>query len=182
MTNAFLVMVGESRRFDMSLSDERYGGASEFDVAAAKPRPRRIEHLSSPLLRRLALLSACVFAAAAVHLLAGPGGVQSADPDLARLLKGMAIIKTVFLILAGSAIWWRLGSPIGSALAAGYIFSAAIAAAGAALVWSVTGLAFAPFLFDGGLLAFLIFALRDGNGPWIPALTRTRPHRHDPNA
>ncbi len=165
----------------MSLSDGRYG-ASEFEATlpAAEPRPARA--VSSPaLLRRLALLGACAFAAGAVFLLAGPSGVQSVDPDLAKLLKGMAIIKTALLSLAGSAIWWRLGSPIGSGLAAGYILSATMAATGAALVWSLTGLALAPFLFDGGLLAFLILTLRDDSDPWLRALTR-RSRRVDPNA
>jgi hypothetical protein len=183
MTDAFLGMVGENRRFEMALSDGRYGGASEFEAAlpAAEPRPARAA-LTTALLRRLALLLSCALASVAVLLLAEPSGVQSADPDLARLLKGMAIIKTALLVLAGSAIWWRLGWPIGSGLAAGYILSATVAAAGAALVWSLTGLAFAPFLFDGGLLAFLILSLRDDNGPWLRALARMRSRRVDPNA
>jgi hypothetical protein len=177
-------MVEKSRRIDMSLSDRRYGGASEFEAAlpAAEPRPARAVRLPPVLVRRLALLGACAFAAAVVLLLAGPGGAQTADPDLAKLLKGMAIIKTALLILVGSAIWWRLGSPTGSGLAAGYILSATMAAAGAALVWSLTGLALAPFLFDGGLLAFLVLTLRDDNGPWIRALTRKRSRRIDPDA
>jgi len=124
--------------------------------------------LGRPLALRLAFLAACAFAACAVAFLAG-GGRESADPDLDKLLKAMAIIKTVILVFAGAAIWWRLGSAIAPALAAGYIVFTAAAAAGAALVWNNAFLGLAPFLFDGGLLAFLILTLRDDNGPWLRA-------------
>ncbi len=167
----------------MSLLEERYGGAGAFETAtsAAAPRHTRPIQAGSALFRRLGFLAACALAGGAVFLLAGHGGARSADPDLATLLKGMAIIKTAILSVAGAAIWWRLGSPIGTGLAAGYSLSAALAVAGAALVWTLTGLAFAPFLFDGGLLAFLVLALRDDNGPWICALTRGRAQKQDPN-
>ena len=49
--------------------------------------------------------------------------------------------------------------------------------AGAALVWNMAGLGFAPFLFDGGLLGFLILALRHDNGIWLRALTQARSRR-----
>ena len=127
----------------------------------------------------LPFLGACAFAAAAATSYGGTGGIQSADPDLAKLLKGMAIIKTVILLAGGTAIWWRLGSPIRPIFAAGYIIFGAAGIAGAALVWNMAGLAVAPFLFDGGLLGFLILALRDDNGPWLRALTRAKSRRSE---
>ena len=165
----------------MSLSERQYGRAPGFESGRpdAEPTASDRDHLKGALRLRLAFLGACALAAAAAILYAGTGGIQSVDPDLAKLLKGMAIIKTVILLAAGAAIWWRLGSPIRRAFAAGYIIFGAAGIAGAALVWNMAGLGLAPFLFDGGLLGFLILALRDDNGPWLRALTRARSRRSE---
>lgn len=163
----------------MFLSDEQCRQAS-FESArrAAELPSARSDDLEKPLPLRLMFVAVCAFAAAAASYFAS-GSVQSADPDLARLLKGMAIIKTVILLAVGAAIWWRLGTPLRPGLAAGYMLFGAIGVAGAALVWNMAGLGLAPFLFDGGLLGFLILALRDDNGPWVRALTRGRSRRSD---
>ena len=164
----------------MSLSERQYGKAPGFESRPnAKPMASDRDDLKSALRVRLAFLGACALAAVAATLYAGTGGVQSADPDLAKLLKGMAIIKTLILLAVGALIWWRLGSPIRPTFSAGYIIFGAIGVAGAALVWNMTGLGLAPFLFDGGLLGFLILALRDDNGPWLRALTRARSRRSE---
>ncbi len=161
----------------MSLSDRRYGNAGAA-FQSVDPRVVPAGHLDNPFLLRMAFLAACALAAAAAVYSAGTDVAQSADPDLDKLLRGMAIIKSVILLFGGAAIWWRLGSAIRPSIAAGYIFCAAIATGGAALVWNIAHLAIAPFLFDGGLLAFLILALRDDNGPWLRSLTRARARRN----
>ncbi len=165
----------------MSLSERRYGNDPGFEGARpdAEQTASDRDHLQSALRLRFAFLGACALASVAATLYAGRGGVQIGDPDLAKLLKGMAIIKTIILLAAGAAIWWRLGSPIRPAFAAGYIIFGALGVAGAALVWNMAGLGLAPFLFDGGLLGFLILALRDDNGPWLRALTRARSRRSE---
>ena len=155
----------------MSLSERQYGNAAR--VAA-----RTVFFRSNLLRLRLIFIAACVLAAAAVYF-AGPRSAGSTDPDLARLLRGMAIIKTGILLAAGAAIWWRLGSAIRPAIAAGYIFACAAGVAGAALVWNMAGLQFAPFLFDGGLLGFLVLTLRDDSGPWLRGLTRAGSRRSE---
>ncbi len=165
----------------MSLSERRYRTAS--GLGSARPgverKASRLDRLQKVLPLRLTLLAVCSFAAAAAIYFAGRGGIQSADPDLAKLLKGMAIIKTAILLAVGALIWWRLGSAIRPSFAAGYIIFVAIGVAGATLVWNMAGLGLAPFLFDGGLLGFLILALRDDNGPWLRALTRARSRRSE---
>jgi hypothetical protein len=166
----------------MSSPEARYGGASDFQNATpgAAPLQACAVNARRVAFRRLALLLACGGATGAVLLLGG-GGVRSADPDLETLLKGMAIIKSAILSAAAAAVWWRLGSSVGSGLVAGYIVSVALAACGAALVWTMTGLAFAPFLFDGGLLLFLVLALRDDGGPRFRALFRAATQSRDTN-
>jgi hypothetical protein len=88
-------------------------------------------------------------------------------------MAGMAIILL--------ASWRRhpveagMGHPPG--FGAGSIIFGATGMAGATLVWNMAGLGFAPFLFDGGLLGFLILALRDDNGIWLRALTQARSRR-----
>ncbi len=164
----------------MSLSEPQFRKATGFEGAGpvTKPEPSYLHDLQRPLSMRLAFLAICAAAAAATLYFAGGRG-QSADPDLAKLLTGMAIIKTAILLAVGAAIWWRLGLTIRPSYAASYMFFGAIGVAGAALVWNMAGLALAPFLFDGGLLGFLILALRDDNGPWLHALTRARSRRSD---
>jgi hypothetical protein len=165
----------------MSLSERRYGNAPGLQRVrpAAEPTASYPGYLQNSVFLRMAFLGACALAAGAATYFAGTDSVQSADPDLARLLKGMAIIKTVILLAVGAAIWWRLGLSIRPAFAAGYIIFGATGIAGAALVWNMAGLGLAPFLFDGGLLGFLILALRDDNGPWLRALTRARSRRSE---
>ena len=165
----------------MSLSEPQYGNAP--GLGSTRPgverNASRLDRHQKTLPLRLTLLAVCAFAAAAAIYFAGTGGVQSADPDLARLLRGMAIIKTAILLAVGAAIWWRLGSAIRPAFAAGYIIFGALGVAGATLVWNMAGLAVAPFLFDGALLGFLVLALRDDNGPWLRALTRAGSRRSE---
>ena len=145
---------------------ERAAQAEAPEARAKEPA------LAGGLKRRAALLAACACAAALATFLAEPGSGAASDPDLAKLIRGMAIIKTVILTAAGAAIWWRLGSAIKPGVAAGYILFAAVATGGAALVWNNAGLWLAPFLFDGGLLAFLVMTMRDDNGPWLAAFRR----------
>ncbi len=164
----------------MSLSDGQYREAAGFEsVRRTGDLPAsRLGEFQKPLPLRLMFVAVCASAAAAAIYFAG-GSAQNADPDLAKLLKGMAIIKTGILLAVSAAIWWRLGFPIRLGFAAGYMLFGAIGVAGAALVWNMAGLALAPFLFDGGLLGFLILALRDDNDPWLRALTRARSRRSD---
>jgi hypothetical protein len=160
----------------MSLSNRLESGAQGVEAApAAEAHGRRP---AGTLTLRVALLASCLLAAAGVTFFASAaGGTPNIDPDLAKLVKAMAVIKSVILLSAGAAIWWRLASAVNPALAAGYIVLAAACTGGAALVWNMTGLTVAPFLFDGGLLGFLILALRDDNGPWLRSLTRARSRR-----
>ena len=165
----------------MSLSERRYDSALVQDARpAAKSAAPDADRVNNPFSLRLGLAAVCASAAAAAAYFAAAGGMDAtADPGLARLLTGMAIIKTIILLAAGAVIWWRLGAAIKPGFAAGYILAAAAGVAGAVLVWNMTGLGVAPFLFDGGLLAFLILALRDDNGPWLHALTRGRSRRSE---
>jgi hypothetical protein len=144
----------------------------ERAAPAEAPEARAGAALTGGLKRRAALLTACACAAALATVLAEPGRAAASDPDLATLVRGMAVIKTAIVAAVGAAIWWRLGFAIKPGVAAGYILFAAAASAGAALVWNNAALWLAPFLFDGGLLGFLIVALRDDGGPWLAAFRR----------
>ncbi|MBJ7533947.1 hypothetical protein JDN40_07515 [Rhodomicrobium vannielii ATCC 17100] len=126
--------------------------------------------LFAPTRERLALVAACVLAVAAA-VLASTGASRAADTsaEFALLIGAMAIFKTVILFAAGAILWWRLGAPISPTLTAGYVLAAAASVAGATLVWNMAHLGAAPFLFDGGLLVFLLLVLRDNGGPWTAA-------------
>ena len=106
----------------MSLSDEQYRQGQLRKRPGPAPTSRS-DGLQKPLPLRLMFVAVCAFAAAAATYFVG-GSVKTADPDLANLLKGMAIIKTVILLAVGAAIWWRLGSPIRPGVARATCFSA----------------------------------------------------------
>ncbi len=161
----------------MSLSDRQYSEAASFKGGRSGAMPSASDLVQKRLSLRLTFLAVCAFAGSAATYFSD--GVQNSDPDLATLLRGMAIIKTAILLGVGAAIWWRLGFTIRPSYAVSYIFFGAIGVAGAALVWNIAGLGLAPFLFDGGLLGFLILSLRDDNGPWLRALTWARSRRSD---
>jgi len=124
---------------------------------------------------RLALVVACALAVAAA-ILASSDASRTADTsaEFQLLIAAMAVFKTVILIAAGALLWWRLGAAASPALAAGYVLAAAASVAGATLVWNVAHLGAAPFLFDGGLLVFLLLVLRDDGGPWTAAYRSRR--------
>jgi len=109
---------------------------------------------------RLTLLMACVFVACAAFAI-GSANARIADPDLATLLHGMALLKAAITAIGMAAVWWRLGSPILSTLAAAYVGCTAAASAGTGLVWTMSHLWAATLLFHGALIVFLILGLRD---------------------
>jgi hypothetical protein len=113
----------------------------------------------SPVAARSVLLLTVLLAAAVSVGLAGVSA--GIDPDLVRLLRAMAAIKTMMAVAAAAAIWWRLGSPIGGVRLVAYGVAVASMASGPALIWSMVHLAVGAALLHGGLFASLILLWRD---------------------
>ena len=131
-------------------------------LAASLPVQRAV-----PRRARAALAVAVGLAIIIAHLL-GQGDASAravaADPELAQLLRGMAILKAGLTVGAVSLVAWRLGYPAGLRLTAGLIAAAALMAAGPVLIWHVAPIGAAALLFHVGTALLLILCLFDRSG------------------
>jgi hypothetical protein len=115
-----------------------------------------------PLALRAALAVGCA-AAVGVGLWAGhPQAFQEADPDLARLLRGMAALKALIVLPAVGVVWWRAGHPLGWRLAVVYLGGAVVMTGASVFIWQLTSLALAAVAFHAAGLAMLVAAFGDG--------------------
>jgi hypothetical protein len=134
----------------------------------------------APSLRRVAFLGVALGAALAAHATSHTEPSYLADPELVRLLRGMAAIKGGIVVLVLGLALWRMGWRV--APLPGALYSAGVAAMSGASVWiwQLSAIAPAAILFHAGIAALLVGALVDGGGPGVPdAKPRLTP---DPNA
>ncbi len=113
------------------------------------------------LSRRVGLVLTVMLATGAGLALAEPSAALTADPELSRLLRGMAVVKLAFALPIAAAVWWRLGQPASARLAAIYIAIVAGAFAALALVWRLSEPDLASLMFHASLIGFAITALRE---------------------
>ncbi|MEO1090385.1 MAG: hypothetical protein AAFX81_07125 [Pseudomonadota bacterium] len=128
--------------------------------------------LGTPFGRRGLLLVACVVAAMAAAVVGDPSMMQADDPELAWLLRGMAVIKLMMTALALALVWWRFGRPTPPAFAVGYGLVLVLMCTATVLVWQLSFLAYVSPLFHGGLITLGLLALKDDRGPVAGALRR----------
>lgn len=127
--------------------------------------------LRRTLLRALPFV-VCATTIAAVLATGDPTGLLASDPELAQLLRGMAILKAALLVAAAAVLTWRFGRPLPRAALGGYLAGLVAMAAATAMVWQLSALPLAAFSFHAGLLAVLLVAWRlDG----AAVLVRRRP-------
>lgn len=137
--------------FDSALSSER--PAIRIPAAVAV-------HAHSAALRTL-LLAACFVAISCATWLGNPEPTLQADAELARLLRGMALIKASIALAVIGVLTWRFGRPISRTMAAIYIGSTAVVAGSSTLIWQLTHIPVAAVAFHIGELALLVAAWRD---------------------
>ncbi len=111
--------------------------------------------------RRVGLVVTVMLATAAGLALVEPSAALTADPELSRLLRGMAVVKLAFALPIAAAVWWRLGQPASARLAAIYIAIVAGAFAALAMVWRLSEPGLASLMFHASLIGFAITALRE---------------------
>jgi hypothetical protein len=115
-------------------------------------------------LRALLLLGcagAVALAAAIATALGGPQGALAADPELAFLLRGMAVIKAGIALAAAAVLWWRFGHAIGRGHAAAYLVGMGLVAGATVLISALTAIAAAALVFHVGAFTLLIAAWGD---------------------
>ena len=156
-------------------------GSKTWDLrASAVPSPafdRRPGRRAAARSYRPALIAAVLLAAVAAFAIGhdpAAHGAASADAELARLLRFMAVLKAAMALAALWLVDWRLRFAASPRLAMAYIAALALMAAGPGLIWSLTHLIAGAILFHAGLLLLLALGWADGTGP-VPAIGRLLP-------
>lgn len=90
-----------------------------------------------------------------------PIGFLLADPALARLLRGMALIKAVIALAAVGIVFMRLAWPVSRTAAAGYLAGCWALAGSSALIWQLSYIVPAALLFHAAALSLLLVGWRE---------------------
>ena len=113
-------------------------------------------------LLRVALLAGCVGAVGLAVWVGRPEQYLAADPELARLLRAMALIKAALVLGAVAILLWRFGYSLAPRLAAVYLLGVWAMAGASMMVWQLSALVLSAMLFHTGGVAVLIAAWHDG--------------------
>ncbi len=117
---------------------------------------------SRSLAWRVALATACIVAGLAAAALAGPTAIAGVEPELVFLLRGMAVLKAGLALAAVALSFWRLGRPVSTRAAAGYVVGVSSLVAASVLIWFLSFIAAAAIVFHVGALGLLMLAWREG--------------------
>jgi hypothetical protein len=123
---------------------------------------RRAATAASPQLLRSLLILGCVVAVSAAAVLGEPASLVRADPQLALLLRGMAVIKAAIVLSAIGILVWRFGHPVSNRLALAYIVGASVLAGASMLIWQLSFIPLAALGFHVAAFVVLVAAWHDG--------------------
>ncbi len=118
----------------------------------------------SPAAARAAVLLVVLAAAVAGFMATDAQTVartMALDPELARLLRAMAVLKMAAAAAATAGIAWRLGSTATPGWLAAYALALAATWAGPGLIWDLAHLRLGALLLHGGLAGALVLLWRD---------------------
>jgi hypothetical protein len=156
---------------DTGMSRELATGLNPGGSIATPPRPRAATRgvgkraaRWSPAAARGAVLLVALAAAAAGFVATDPQAAAVAvafDPELAWLLRAMAVLKMAAAAAATAGIVWRLGGAATSGWLVGYALALAAAWAGPGLIWNLAHLRLGALLLHGGLAGALVLLWRD---------------------
>ncbi len=118
----------------------------------------------TPMLLRAALVVGCALSVAAVAIATDRPELLRSAPELARLLRGMALLKGVLALAAVAVLLWRFGQPIRTTVATGYLAGALLMTGSTALIWQLAALLPAATAFHLGLFTLLAVAWRADGG------------------
>jgi hypothetical protein len=110
-------------------------------------------------LRSVLMVGCAISIGIAVYL--GDPSSFTPDPALARLLRGMALIKGVIATAAAAAVCWRFGRPVSKPVAAGYLLGSWILVGSTLLIWQLSWIPAAAILFHAAALSMLFVSWRD---------------------
>lgn len=99
--------------------------------------------------------------------------ITSAGPELTRLLRAMALLKTAIAAACAWFVLWRFKYPTSRPRAAAYFAALAAMAAGPGLIWGMAHIVPGAILLHAGLAAFLVIAWQDPGSPAMLPRRRT---------
>jgi len=135
--------------------------ASIPETTRARTRAARLAGLGW----RGRLLLAVAFGAAVGLSVGDPRARLTADPELAQLLRGMALVKALLIAVGLRVLWWRFGLAVEPVRARAYVACLAFMAFAAGLAWQLSYLPILTLAFHGALLSLGVLAWRDGGVP-----------------
>jgi hypothetical protein len=110
---------------------------------------------------RIGLTAGCAISICIAVYFGDPGSFTHADPALARLLRGMALIKGAIAIAAVAAVWWRFARPVSKPVAAGYLLGSWLLVGSTMLIWQLSWIPAAAILFHAAAVSMLIVSWRE---------------------
>lgn len=132
--------------------------------------PGRTASAQPGVARRRALLAlGCLAAVALAASIGSPAARLAADPELAQLLRFMALVKAGIVLVSMGLLGWRFGQPISLRLTAVYLVGAWLAAGASMLVWQLQWVGAGAALFHAGELMLLVTAYFDRRAGRDPA-------------
>jgi hypothetical protein len=126
--------------------------------SALRPRPL----IQRSLVLRLFLLAGLVAAMTVAATLANPSAYSAAEPELALLLRGMAVIKAGVALVALALSFWRFGQPVSTSAALGYSLGVWALGGATVLIWFLSFIPAAALLFHLGVFGLLALEWREG--------------------
>ena len=127
-------------------------------------RTRPLSGAPRAIVWRTALVVTVLVACGVAAAFGEPSMLALSDPALARLLRGMALLKAAMTITAIGLLWWRLGRAIRPEVAIAAGLAIAAMAAATVSIWRLAFLLPAAFVFHAGLFTLLVLAARAGVG------------------
>ena len=110
---------------------------------------------------RAALLAGCAAALGLAAWAGNPADYLQADPALARLLRGMALLKGLIAIAAVGAVFWRFGWRVSKPAAASYLVASWVLAAATMMIWQLSCILPAALLFHAAAISLLWVGWRE---------------------
>ncbi|MEO8280035.1 MAG: hypothetical protein ABI564_10110 [Ideonella sp.] len=129
----------------------------------------------SPRLLRFWLLLGCAASVAVAAIVGEPSSLLKADPELATLLRGMAVLKALMVSAGLGLLCWRFAHPATPRTAALYVVTAWLVTGATVLIWQLTWLPLAALVFHVAGITALLVALADRNSEGPTATRQVQP-------
>jgi hypothetical protein len=119
--------------------------------------------LRRELVLRLALIAGLIVVMGLAAALAIPSAYSTAETELVRLLRRMALVKAGIAVVAVALVLWRLGQPVSPAAAFGYLLGVWALGGASVLIWHLSFIPAAALIFYAGVFGLLVLAWREGH-------------------